>query len=158
MKHINTIFFFSIGLSVIICLSLLINTQEYKAEKKAAIITQPILVGEKSKSDKTTETDLKNSSWYKQVTEQIQKDEYNITFAESYRTYQSPNRAQNLRFIYRKDGFTAKPRQTNIPLFDISDRNIKEEDKQYKTIDDWEIDFTIKGIGRKEMLTPFTGK
>ena len=158
MKHINTIFFFSIGLSVIICLSLLINTQEYKAEKKAAIVTQPILVGEKSKSDKTTETDLKNSSWYKQVTEQIQKDEYNITFAESYRTYQSPNRAQNLRFIYRKDGFTAKPRQTNIPLFDISDRNIKEEDKQYKTIDDWEIDFTIKGIGRKEMLTPFTGK
>ena len=57
---------------------------------------------------------IESSDWYSTVTEKIKKEEYHITYSEGVKAYQSPNRAQNLRFIYAADGFTAKPRTTKI--------------------------------------------
>ena len=51
----------------------------------------------------------------------------------------------NIRFIYNEDGFTAKTRLTKIPLFDLSDKLIREEDKKYKTLDEWIIQLKVKG-------------
>ena len=74
-------------------------------------------------------TDSKNPAegdWYKNAIEQIAKSEYNITYSEELNFYQSPNRKNNLRFIYHKDGFTAIPR-----------------DVKQKTNDEWKIKFRI---------------
>ena len=51
-----------------------------------------------------------DDDWYNKVSGTIRNDEYNITYDEKSGTYQSPNRANNLRFIYNRDGFTAKAR------------------------------------------------
>lgn len=69
--------------------------------------------------DKTGEVSTKNEStsnqidndWYSGVKKNIMKEEYNITYSEELGAYQSPNRANNIRFIYHKDGFTALPRE-----------------------------------------------
>ena len=37
-------------------------------------------------------------------------EEYNISFSKELDAFQSPNRKNNIRFIYHKDGFTAKTR------------------------------------------------
>ena len=71
---------------------------------------------------------VKSSDWYSQVKESITKAEYNITYVQELKAYQSPNRAQNLRFIYTADGFTAKPRTTKDPLFDQNDNSLKDAD------------------------------
>jgi len=49
--------------------------------------------------------------WYNKVSGIISIDEYTITFNEKSGSYQSPNRANNLRFIFNSDGFTAKARE-----------------------------------------------
>ncbi len=49
--------------------------------------------------------------WYGQVLKDIQTSEYHITRQEQAGAYQSPNRAQNLRFTYFDDGFAAAPRE-----------------------------------------------
>ena len=51
-----------------------------------------------------------DDDWYNKVSGTIRNDEYNITYDEKSGSYQSPNRANNLRFIYNRDGFTAKAR------------------------------------------------
>ncbi len=62
---------------------------------------------------------IESSDWFSKVKETIKEEEYHITYSEGVKAYQSPNRAQNLRFIYTADGFTVKPRTTKIPLFDF---------------------------------------
>ena len=79
----------------------------------------------------------------KNIEENLKNEEYNISFDEVSGTIQSPNRANNLRFIYHKDGFTAKLRSNKIPLFDISDKTIREKDKKYKMIDERNVKFRI---------------
>jgi hypothetical protein len=101
---------------------------------------------------------LESSDWYTKVTQTIEKEEYSITYVNNLKAYQSPNRAQNLRFIYSADGFTAKPRTTKIPLFDQSDRNLKKEEKQYRQIDEWQVKLQVAGYGRTVKLKGFTGK
>ena len=95
-------------------------------------------------SDKNA--DLQNSDWYSKAIENIEKEEYNISYSKELGAYQSPNRANNIRFIYHNDGFTAKMRDDKIPLFDVNDKTIREEDKEYKTIEEWEITFKVDGI------------
>jgi FG-GAP repeat len=62
-------------------------------------------------------TDIKNESysddWYSKISESIIKDEYNLSFNDKSKCYQSPNRENNLRFIYHKNGFTVIPRDLN---------------------------------------------
>jgi len=81
-----------------------------------------------------------DQNWYSAAVENIVKEEYNISYNEDIKSYQSPNRANNLRFTYHKDGFTAKPRETKIPLFDLNDRMLREEEKNYERIDDWSVE------------------
>ncbi len=88
-------------------------------------------------------SNLKNSDWYTSAMSYLQKSEYNIKYDEKLGAYQSPNRANNMRFIYHKDGFTAKLRDNKIPLFNVNDKILKEKDKKYKYLDEWEIQFRI---------------
>ncbi|GMU87432.1 MAG: hypothetical protein AMXMBFR48_26730 [Ignavibacteriales bacterium] len=101
--------------------------------------------------------DLQNSSWYSSVIKSLRSDEYNINFNPEYMAYQSPNRSQNLRFVYHNDGFTAKPRQLKIPLYDSNNKSVTEEEKEYREIADWKIRFKLKGYGRKNDLRTFSG-
>ncbi|MBK6507762.1 MAG: hypothetical protein IPG02_19445 [Ignavibacteria bacterium] len=93
-----------------------------------------------------TDNRLKNvdQNWYSAAVENIMKEEYNISYSEELGSYQSPNRANNLRFTYHKDGFTAKPRETKIPLFDVNDRALRENEKKYEEIEDWSIELKVE--------------
>jgi hypothetical protein len=51
-----------------------------------------------------------SKSWLAEVQKNIEASEYEIRWQESVGAYQSPNRAQNLRFTYFADGFRAEPR------------------------------------------------
>ncbi len=84
-----------------------------------------------------------DQSWYQNAIEEIQKDEYNITFSEELGTYQSPNRRNNLRFVYHKNGFNAQTRDAKIPKFDINDKSLKDDDKTYEEIEEFEISMRI---------------
>jgi|GEM_PF-4230832 len=62
-------------------------------------------------SDKEPETPKNiDPDWWSQVQNDIAESEYHIRWQEVVSAYQSPNRAQNLRFTYRGDGFSAEPR------------------------------------------------
>ena len=99
----------------------------------------PVINAENKKAD-SKEID---QSWYQKAIENIEKDEYNITYSEELGAYQSPNRANNIRFIYDRNGFTAKNRSDKIPLFDVSDKSIKDEDKRYEKVEPWEVKLQI---------------
>ncbi|MBK8983685.1 MAG: hypothetical protein IPM38_15550 [Ignavibacteria bacterium] len=89
-----------------------------------------------------------DQSWYQKAMEELEKSEYNISYNENLGTYQSPNRANNLRFIYHKDGFTAKTRSFDSPQ---RHEDTKENDlnkKEVKKSDEWSIDFKIKGYSK----------
>jgi len=86
--------------------------------------------------------------WYNKVVKNIVDEEYYVSYSEDLMSYQSPNRANNIRFIYHNDGFTAKARVSKIPLFDLNDRLIREEDKKYKQIPEWSIRFKTSNIKR----------
>lgn len=47
--------------------------------------------------------------WWGKVRSDIVASEYDINWQETAAAYQSPNRAQNLRFTYEGDGFSAEP-------------------------------------------------
>jgi len=85
-----------------------------------------------------------DQNWYSAAVENIMKEEYNISYSEELGSYQSPNRANNLRFTYHKDGFTAKPRETKTPLFDVNDRALREDEKKYEEIEDWSIELKVE--------------
>jgi len=85
-----------------------------------------------------------SDDWYSAAIEKISLDEYNITYNEKLKTYQSPNRANNIRFTYHKDGFKAETRDTKIPLFDVNDKNISEKDKKYEEVEDWSVELRIE--------------
>ena len=93
-----------------------------------------------------------DKDWYSGAMENIQREEYNISYSEELGAFQSPNRANNIRFIYHNDGFTAKTRINKIPLFDLSDKSIKESDKKYKSIPEWSIDFKLTMINNKSYV------
>ena len=82
--------------------------------------------GEKGKDQTFSESKNIDQSWYQKALENIQQSEYNITYSEELEAYQSPNRANNIRFIYHKDGFTAKTR-----------------DSRGKTEDEWELQLRL---------------
>ncbi len=99
-----------------------------------------------------------NHGWLSKVIENIKKQEYEINWQPSVNAYQSPNRAQNLRFTYYKDGFSAKPRTTRIPKSgqDISGKSLDEI--EYETIEDWEISLKVVGVKSGREVIPFKGE
>jgi hypothetical protein len=73
-----------------------------------------------------------DTDWWSKVQEDIKESEYEISWQEKHSEYQSPNRAQNLRFSYYHDGFKVRPRIEG---------------------DKWSIDIRLKKYGHKnEML------
>ncbi len=104
---------------------------------------------EKSFPENTEESKLENSDWYNTALSGIQKSEYNIVFDKNERIFQSPNRDNNTRFIYHKDGFTAKLRNNKIPLFDVNNKMLEEKDKNYKSLDEWNLKLVAKNISRE---------
>ncbi len=112
-----------------------------------------IINGDKKQNSGDYDPDI-SDSWQKTVFNEIEMSEYNINYSEKMNSYQSPNRANNMRFMYHPDGFTVKPKMTKIPMFDVNDKNIMEKDKKYETIDDWSIQFQINNfkIGMTDRL------
>jgi len=92
-----------------------------------------------------------DQGWYQKVIQDIQKEEYNITYSEELGAYQSPNRANNIRFIYHKDGFIAKTRSNKIPKFDVNDKTLREEEKQYEMIDEWSVMLKVESSRQQGM-------
>ncbi|MCB0747979.1 MAG: FG-GAP repeat protein, partial [Ignavibacteriae bacterium] len=98
-----------------------------------------------------------DQSWYSKAIENIKNSEYNISFAENLNAYQSPNRKNNLRFIYKNDGFIVKPRVTEISVKDESSSVIKSD--KIKVTDDWNAEFSLLGFGRGNIIEKqFTGE
>ena len=103
-----------------------------------------------------------NQTWQAETQNSISKDEYNISFDENINSYQSPNRNNNTRFIYHNDGFTARVRQTKIPLFNERNLEITESEKIFKNIEDWQVkfhvgEFTKSGFRDKDKIRYFNG-
>ncbi|MBK7253027.1 MAG: FG-GAP repeat protein [Ignavibacteria bacterium] len=90
-----------------------------------------------------------SSDWYSEAVSNIQKAEYNVTFSEDMNAFQSPNRANNMRFIYQKNGFTAMLRNNKIALFDESDKTIEEKNKKYNYLDEWKVNFKLEEVSKE---------
>ncbi|MBK8983696.1 MAG: hypothetical protein IPM38_15605 [Ignavibacteria bacterium] len=103
---------------------------------------------DKSEDIQTVSDDI-DKDWYSGAMQNIQKEEYNISYSEELGAFQSPNRANNIRFIYHNDGFTAKNRINKIPLFDLRDKSIMESDKKYESVPEWSIDFEMSNASAK---------
>ncbi|MCB9210729.1 MAG: FG-GAP repeat protein [Ignavibacteriales bacterium] len=101
-------------------------------------------------------SDSINQDWYSKAIQNIEKQEYNITFNENLNAYQSPNRKNNLRFTYKNNGFTVQPRATEILQHD---ENNELTNEKIKVCDDWNAEFTLLGYGRnKKLENSFKGK
>ncbi|MBV6480265.1 MAG: hypothetical protein HGGPFJEG_03122 [Ignavibacteria bacterium] len=136
---------FTLSIALILALSL---KGDYSGNRKLKHSTFPNPLDLKSVSkteSKPVDENLQknNPDWYSEVMNNLSEMEYNISYSEELGTYQSPNRANNIRFIYHKDGFTAKTRDNKIPLFDVNDKTIEEKDKKYEEIDEWDVQFQI---------------
>ena len=67
-------------------------------------------------------------SWYQKALERMETEEYDIVYSDELGAFQSPNRANNMRFIYHDNGFTAKSMTNKLPVIPA---------------DEWEIKFQI---------------
>ena len=85
-----------------------------------------------------------DQDWYSKAMKHIEEEEYYISYNEELGAYQSPNRANNIRFIYHNDGFTAKTRTNRIPLFDVNDKTLNEEEKKYEEVEEWSVKLVIE--------------
>ncbi len=96
-----------------------------------------------------------NQDWYSKALENIKEQEYNIIYSEELGSYQSPNRANNLRFTYKTNGFTVNPRMTetyNINKDNIDEDNPNTKKEKIKVSNAWEAEFTILGYGRNSNI------
>ncbi len=80
-----------------------------------------------------------DQNWYSSAMEKIKKDEYKISYNEELGAYQSPNRNNNIRFIFHKDGFTAKTRDVSRQTSDVKSQ----------TEEEWSIDFRLSNVNRQ---------
>jgi len=100
-------------------------------------------LGSEFTNDGQSQEDI-DANWQNSVIEKIKAEEYNISIDESTGSYKSPNRKNNIMFKYDKDGFTAKNMLIKIPKFDESNRTLAESEKEYETVDEWEVKLKIK--------------
>lgn len=91
-----------------------------------------------------------NQDWYSKAIENIKDQEYHITYSENLKAFQAPNRKNNLRFIYKNDGFIVKPRITET-YTKAENKSLTEREK-IKVSDDWKAEFTVLGYGRKNKI------
>ena len=84
-------------------------------------------------NEKESHSENIDQGWYGKAMENIVKEEYNITYSNELKAYQSPNRKNNIRFIYFKDGFTAETRSAEAGEEEFS------------------IDFKVKNLTRQRI-------
>ncbi|MBK8553943.1 MAG: hypothetical protein IPL53_24025 [Ignavibacteria bacterium] len=140
-------------LTIIICTGVLFTgfiidtSDKYKLQLRA-VSPLDLSVLNKNSEAKVESDNPETTDWYQEALANIQKAEYNVSFSESLNAYQSPNRANNMRFIYHKNGFSAMLRNNKIALFDESDKMIEESDKKYEYLDYWNIDFRLESVSK----------
>lgn len=61
-----------------------------------------------------------DQNWFAKVTQDLAKSEYYIRYQEDSKSYQSPNRSQNLRITYSDNGFTMAPRVGDTKPWNVS--------------------------------------
>ncbi len=89
--------------------------------------------------------------WKEGVFSDIRKKEYNITYSEKLNSYQSPNRRNNIRFIYHKNGFTAMNRTAGTRMADEKMSDQTDSELSYGNADEWELDLRISGLRRSSV-------
>lgn len=104
------------------------------------------IIGKNEISGNFDKTSADHSSWYNDAIRKIQKDEYNISYSDELQDYQSPNRANNIRFVYHKDGFTAVTRSNKIPQFDVTESTINEKEQTFKEIEEWSVKLSVRNF------------
>jgi len=77
----------------------------------------------------------------------LKANEYNITFDNEINSYQSPNRLNNIRFIYSNNGFTAKARDNKISVTGNYDKSIN---KKNKNVPYWEVNLRLNSFSKDE--------
>ena len=110
---------------------------------------QPYNPFDQKKEDKAPSVDaLKKGSWYANALQYIEQSEYQFVWEEKSNTYCTPNRQQNLRFFYNKEGFSVEPRTAKIPLAAYGP-TVREKEKKYRYLPNWKINFNLdkKQIG-----------
>ena len=148
MKKIFSVLTIIISTGVFFTGFIIDTSDKYKRQLRA--VSPLDLSALRKNSEIKEESDIPESSdWYKEALSNIQKAEYNVSFSESLNAYQSPNRANNMRFVYHKNGFSAMLRNNKIALFDESDKMIEESEKKYEYIDDWNIDFRLETVSKE---------
>ncbi len=91
---------------------------------------------------------LNRGEGYSDAMKAIKKAEYHLVKNNSTGKYSSPNRKNNLRFVYDENGFSVSPRNTN-PAIGNPDPLKRPDEIEHTTIADWEIGFRLdkKQIG-----------
>ncbi len=88
-----------------------------------------------------------SGNWMSTAQENIRKSEYNFKWEEKLKAYCTPNRKNNLRFFYNKDGFSVEPRTTQIPVGDPIaigfDPMTGPDEIKYRTIQNWKVKFNL---------------
>ncbi len=139
-----------VAIAIVTCLSLFTSAL-IPDEKKVSFAPEyrPRMVDQKKLSS------FNYSSAPLEILQAIEKCEYNISWQQGAHSYQSPNRATNLRFTYFKNGFRVQPRTINIPV--LNEKFSLEEESAYNTIDDWKVDMSLKNFGRDDVTEKFNG-
>ena len=125
-------------------LVLLITALSQTPFGNAIVSITPVLLNQSEASKNSDEKENLSANenidqdWYTKAMKNIQKEEYNISYSKELDAYQSPNRKNNIRFIYHNDGFTAVTR-----------------DARYEKRDEWSVELRIKnyelGINNSEL-------
>ncbi|MBV6480266.1 MAG: hypothetical protein HGGPFJEG_03123 [Ignavibacteria bacterium] len=158
---------FTLSIALILALSL---KGDYSGNRKLKHSTFPnpleLKSVSKTESIPADENPQKNNpDWYSEVMNNLSEMEYNISYSEELGTYQSPNRANNIRFIYHKDGFTARTRDVYVPQSreEMMLEVLKKEKEKTKS-KEWEITFKVEGLATNSTnstnstyLTQFSG-
>jgi hypothetical protein len=98
-----------------------------------------------------------DGNWYEKVTKNIKDSEYEIRWQEKYNEYQSPNRAQNLRFSYYSDGFKVKNRDEEkwSVLFKLTNYGKEDKVKKYNSNAKLEVEKNKGYVRGKEVEIEF---
>lgn len=73
-------------------------------------LSSPMPVSSVSEETRKQVDEIAGKGWLEKAYAAIEASEYNVRFNDEKGSYTSPNRAQNLRFSYLKDGFSMQPR------------------------------------------------
>lgn len=145
MKTVNLIF----SVTVLILLSGMIKKKAPESLSDLILYCPPVTSAE-SFYNSHAGYGMENISevWKEGIMSDISKQEYHISYNEKYNSYQSPNRKNNIRFIYHENGFTALNRTASVRL---SDEDLPVQagvETSHVDADEWELDLRVSGLSR----------